>query len=52
MRLVDPGNVVQADGTTPLVIITQLQPITVGFTVEKTAWRKCKTKRGTERPYR
>ena len=33
LRLVDPGNVVQANGTNPLVVITQVQPITVVFTV-------------------
>jgi multidrug efflux system membrane fusion protein len=37
LRLLDPGNVVQATptstGTTPLVIITQIQPITVIFTL-------------------
>lgn len=33
LRLVDPGNVVQANGTTPLVVITQIQPITVVFTL-------------------
>jgi multidrug efflux system membrane fusion protein len=33
LRLVDPGNLVQANGTTPLVIITQTQPITVIFNV-------------------
>jgi membrane fusion protein, multidrug efflux system len=33
LRLVDPGNVVQAAGTTTLAVITQLQPITVIFTV-------------------
>ncbi len=33
LRLVDPGNLVQANGTTPLVIVAQLQPITVIFTV-------------------
>ncbi|MGD0568413.1 MAG: efflux RND transporter periplasmic adaptor subunit [Candidatus Sulfotelmatobacter sp.] len=33
LRLVDPGNVVQANGTTTLAVITQLQPITVIFTV-------------------
>jgi multidrug efflux system membrane fusion protein len=33
LRLIDPGNVVQANGTTPLVVITQEQPITVIFTV-------------------
>jgi multidrug efflux system membrane fusion protein len=33
LRLVDPGNIVQANGTTPLVVITQLQPISVEFNV-------------------
>jgi multidrug efflux system membrane fusion protein len=33
LRLVDPGNVVQADGTNPLVVITQMQPTTVIFTL-------------------
>ena len=33
LRLVDPGNLVQANGTTPLVVITQTRPITVIFTV-------------------
>ncbi len=33
LRLVDPGNVVQAGGSTVLVVITQVQPITVIFTL-------------------
>jgi membrane fusion protein, multidrug efflux system len=33
LRLVDPGNIVQANSTTPLVVVTQLQPITVIFNV-------------------
>ncbi len=33
LRLVDPGNVVQANGTTALVVVTQMQPITVVFTI-------------------
>ncbi len=33
LRLIDPGNVVQANSTNPLVVITQLQPITVVFTI-------------------
>ncbi len=33
LRLIDPGNVVQANGTNPLVVITQVQPITVIFTI-------------------
>lgn len=31
LRLVDPGNIVPANGTAPLLSITQLQPITVIF---------------------
>lgn len=33
LRQVDPGNIVQANGTVPLATITQLQPITVVFTI-------------------
>jgi multidrug efflux system membrane fusion protein len=33
LRLVDPGNVVQAGSTNPLVVITQLKPTTVIFTL-------------------
>jgi len=33
LRLVDPGNVVQANSTTTLAVITQIQPITVVFTI-------------------
>jgi multidrug efflux system membrane fusion protein len=33
LRLVDPGNVVQSTGNTILAVITQVQPITVIFTV-------------------
>ncbi len=33
LRLVDPGNVVQATGATTLAVITQLEPITVIFTI-------------------
>jgi membrane fusion protein, multidrug efflux system len=33
LRLVDPGNVVQAAGNVPLTVITQLEPITVIFTL-------------------
>jgi len=35
LRLVDPGNIVQANGATPLVVITQLQPISVEFNVSE-----------------
>jgi membrane fusion protein, multidrug efflux system len=33
LRLVDPGNIVPANGTTGILTITQLQPITVIFTM-------------------
>ena len=33
LRLLDPGNIVHANDTNPLVIVTQLEPITVIFSV-------------------
>ncbi len=33
LRLIDPGNVVQSTGATTLAVITQLEPITVIFTL-------------------
>ena len=33
LRLVDPGNVVQSSGTVTLAVITEMQPITVIFTI-------------------
>jgi membrane fusion protein, multidrug efflux system len=33
LRLVDPGNVVQNNGNTTLVVVTQIRPITVIFTI-------------------
>jgi multidrug efflux system membrane fusion protein len=33
LRLVDPGNVVQSTGTLTLAVITQIQPITIIFTI-------------------
>jgi len=35
LRLVDPGNVVTAAGTTPLAVVTQVQPISVVFTISE-----------------
>jgi len=35
LRLVDPGNIVQSTGTTALVVIAQLQPITVLFSIDE-----------------
>jgi multidrug efflux system membrane fusion protein len=37
LRLVDEGNMVQANGTTALVVITELKPITVIFNVAEDA---------------
>jgi multidrug efflux system membrane fusion protein len=37
LRQVDTGNIVQANGTSPLVVITQLQPISVEFNVSEDA---------------
>jgi multidrug efflux system membrane fusion protein len=37
LRLIDPGNVVQANSSTPLAVVTQQQPITVIFTVAEDA---------------
>ena len=33
LRLIDPGNLVQASGSTPLAVVTQIEPITVVFTL-------------------
>jgi membrane fusion protein, multidrug efflux system len=33
LRLVDPGNLVQSSGSTVLAVVTQIQPITVVFTL-------------------
>jgi multidrug efflux system membrane fusion protein len=37
LRLIDPGNVVQANGTNPLVVVTEERPITVIFTLAEDA---------------
>jgi len=37
LRLVDPGNLVTASGATPLVVIAQVEPITVIFTLAEDA---------------
>lgn len=44
LRLVDPGNLVQASGTTPLVVITEVQPITVVFTVSEADLEELRTR--------
>jgi len=35
LRLIDPGNVVSANGGTTLAVVTQLRPITVVFTISE-----------------
>ena len=35
LRLVDPGNIVLAAGNTPLMVLTQIEPITVIFTISE-----------------
>jgi multidrug efflux system membrane fusion protein len=44
LRLVDPGNVVQAGSTTPLVVITQVRPITVIFTIAEDSLGQVQTR--------
>jgi multidrug efflux system membrane fusion protein len=46
LRLVDPGNVVQASGTLTLAIITQVQPITVVFTIPEDSLGPVETRLG------
>ncbi len=43
LRLVDPGNIVQGSSSTPLVVITQLQPITGSSASRKTICRRCRS---------
>jgi membrane fusion protein, multidrug efflux system len=35
LRLVDPGNIILASGNTPLLVITQIEPISVIFTISE-----------------
>jgi multidrug efflux system membrane fusion protein len=44
LRLVDPGNVVQADGSTILVVITQVNPMTVIFTLAEDSLGQVQTR--------
>ncbi len=37
LRLVDPGNIVQGNGTAALVVVAEVQPITVVFTIPQDA---------------
>jgi membrane fusion protein, multidrug efflux system len=44
LRLVDPGNVVQSATSTPLAVITQLEPITVIFTIPEDSLGQVQTR--------
>ena len=52
LRLVDPGNYVQSTSTTGLLVITQVQPITVLFTIPEDSIKPvlAKLNAGTELP--
>jgi membrane fusion protein, multidrug efflux system len=52
LRLVDPGNFVRTTDTTGLIVITQLQPITVVFTIPEDSIQSVldKLKRGVRLP--
>jgi multidrug efflux system membrane fusion protein len=40
LRLVDPGNVVQANAGTVLAVVTQIQPITRSSAWRRTTWAR------------
>ncbi len=44
LRLVDPGNVVTANGNVTLAVITQMQPITVVFTIPEDSLSQVNTR--------
>lgn len=50
LRLVDPGNLVQSSGSTALAVVTQIEPITVIFTVAQDHLDEilAQTRRGTK----
>jgi membrane fusion protein, multidrug efflux system len=50
LRNIDPGNVVTANGTSGLCVITQLQPITVIFTIAEDALDEVVQQMATGRP--
>jgi multidrug efflux system membrane fusion protein len=50
LRAVDPGNIVPANGTTGLLTVTQLQPITVIFTVAEDSIDEVFAQMNTGRP--
>jgi len=50
LRLVDPGNLVTANSATPLVVVTQMQPITVIFTLPEDSLDQVLQQMRTGRP--
>ena len=49
LRLVDPGNVVQSGGSLTLAVITQINPITVIFTIPEDSLGQVVTRHAQER---
>ena len=52
LRLVDPGNVVQANSPTPLVVLTQMQPMTVIFSIAQDHLPQLQSEQGRGRRLR
>ena len=50
LRMVDPGNIVHANDLTGLAVITQLQPITVVFTIPQDDIARVQTAGQRRRP--
>lgn len=50
LRLVDPGNLVTANSTTTLVVVTQQQPITVVFTIAEDSLQQVLQQLRTKKP--
>jgi membrane fusion protein, multidrug efflux system len=50
LRLVDPGNLAVASSTTPLVVVTQMQPITVVFTIPEDDVTRLRQQMGHGKP--
>ena len=51
IRLVDQGNIVHASDTGGLVVVTQLKPISVVFTLPETALKQIQEKQDPDKPF-
>jgi multidrug efflux system membrane fusion protein len=51
IRLVDQGNIVHASDTSGLVVLTQLKPISVVFTLPETALNQIQAKQDADNPF-